>query len=97
MLAGNSLIMPPLTIDTTGQHRRRLWEAFDEQGGRCGRWSKLHRLNATVRAAPDPSTVEEYRRPHSLELRHNVVHDPEDNPTPEPIDPRRPSGRAVIA
>jgi len=65
----------PLTIDPGTAHRRRLWEAFDSTG-RCGRWPALHRLGATIRALPDPGTLEPYRRPLPLEVRQERVKGP---------------------
>jgi len=64
----------PLTVDPGIAHRRRLWEAFDSTG-RCGRWPALLKL-ATIRALPDPGSLEPYRRPLPLEVRQERVKGP---------------------
>jgi hypothetical protein len=55
----------PLLIDTTGLHRRRVWEAWRSAGERCGRWSALAALGARIRAA-DLEGFELYREPKPL-------------------------------
>ena len=41
-----------LCVDTTGCHRRRVWEAWETTTGRTTRWGALLALVATLRAAP---------------------------------------------
>jgi hypothetical protein len=55
----------PLVIDTTGMHRRRVWEAWQVEGGRCGRWAALAGLGAQIRAA-ELDGFEPYRTPKPL-------------------------------
>ncbi|EHK82123.1 hypothetical protein [Rhodococcus pyridinivorans] len=59
----------PLTVDTTGHHRRRLWEAWETNTGRTGKWGALARLGATIRAA-HPDTFKPYRRPAPIEVKY---------------------------
>ena len=80
-----------LTVDANGLHRRRVWEAFEETGGRTGRWGALRALGARIRAA-DLDSYEPYRKPKPMEvkqIRHGIgvrqiLVDPEDAPEPEP-------------
>ena len=88
-------LLLPLCVDTTGHHRRRLWEAWRNRG-RAGRWSALTTLGATIRAHPHPADIEPYRPPRPMETRtatrdgETRVYqvDPEDadyQPPPEPL------------
>ncbi len=80
---------PPLACDTSGHHRRRLWEAWDTTEGRTGRWGALHAMGVTLRAAP-LGAIEPYRLPQPMEERwqkvgvghQRVVVDPEDAALP---------------
>lgn len=78
----------PLTVDTTGHHRRRIWEAWESNTGRTGKWGAIARLGATIRAA-HLDTYTPYRRPAPIEVKYvrgtgpyagsvRVEHDPED-------------------
>jgi hypothetical protein len=104
----DQLAVLPLVADTSGHKRRAVWDAFDTTGGRCGHWGALHRANITIRAADLDTYQQPYRRPLPVqrvqeqipgaprgEIRWVEI-DPEER-HPEPIDPRRPSKRAVIA
>jgi hypothetical protein len=104
----DQLAVLPLVADTSGHKRRAVWDAFDTKGGRCGHWQALHRANITIRAAELEHYQQPYRRPLPVqrvqeqipgaprgEIRWVEI-DPEER-HPEPIDPRRPSKRAVIA
>jgi hypothetical protein len=80
-------------------HRRRVLDAFAAEG-RCGRWSALAALGATIRAWPagQLDTFAPYRSPRPLEHRirpsaggdalharyENYVYDPEDGPEQAP-------------
>ncbi len=80
---GETLI--PLTLDTTGCHRRRTWEAWRVMSGRTGRWGAVLKLGAAIRAA-DLDGLEPYRLPKPMEIKQiphgigvrQVSHDPED-------------------
>lgn len=88
-LAGQRITPPDgllaLTCDTTGHHRRRVWEAWDTTTGRTTRWGALHAAGVTIRAV-DLDEYEHYRRPAPMEVRYvrdshghrPVQHDPED-------------------
>ena len=104
----DQLAVLPLVADTSGHKRRAVRNAFDTKGGRCGHWQALHRANITIRAAELEHYQQPYRRPLPVqrvqeqipgaprgEIRWVEI-DPEER-HPEPIDPRRPSKRAVIA
>ena len=43
-----------LCADPRKAHRRRVWEAWNTTGGRCGRWSALRRLDVTIRHTRTP-------------------------------------------
>jgi len=60
-----------LACDPAGAHRRRTYEAW-ASSGRCGRWSALLALGATLRAA-DLAAFEPYREPRPLEVRQQRV------------------------
>jgi hypothetical protein len=97
----------PLVVDTTGLHRRRLWECFltKDGDGRVGKWGALAALGATIRALPNLAEHQAYTEPKPLEHRkvqvergvyRTEVIDPEDESyTPPAIDPRRRSGRVT--
>jgi hypothetical protein len=89
----DQLRIPLVVANVSDLHRRRLWEAWDA-GGRCGRWSALHRINAKIAAASKPEKVEPYARPRPMIQRNRVnVHggysteyiDPEDHPTKDVV------------
>lgn len=75
-----------LTVDTTGMHRRRVWEAWENTTGRAGRWRELWKLGATI-AAPELDQAKAYREPKPMETRaerttlgvRQYAHDPEDD------------------
>ncbi|WMM73014.1 hypothetical protein RCF27_01270 [Rhodococcus pyridinivorans] len=78
----------PLTVDTDGHHRRRIWEAWETSTGRTGKWGAIARLGAGIRAA-HLDTYTPYRRPAPIEVKYvrgtgpyagsvRVEHDPED-------------------
>ena len=104
----DQLAVLPLVADTSGK-RRTIWDAWDVgQQGRTGRWGALHRANIPIRACPLDTYQQPYRRPLPIRREQQQVPgaprgeirwveiDPEER-HPEPIDPRRPSKRAVIA
>ncbi len=62
------LTLLPMTVDVINQHRRHLWTAW-RSDGRAGRWSALVALGATIRAHPDPASIEPYRTPKPYETR----------------------------
>jgi hypothetical protein len=109
----NEMILLPLCINTTNQHRRRAWEGWNTKGTRTNRWGALHRNGIQIVANPDPASITDYALPrpfiqHREPTRERGVYeisivDPEDNPDAvTPISPRkddRPHGdsRAVIA
>jgi hypothetical protein len=104
----DDLAVLPLVCDVTGHNRRAVWNAFDTKGGRCGHWQALHRANITIRAAELYHYQQPYRRPLPVQRVQEQIPGPprgeirwvEIDPEewhPEPIDPRRPSKRAVIA
>jgi hypothetical protein len=76
---------PSLACDTSGHHRRRLWEAWDTTEGRTGRWGALHRMGVTIRAS-SLDDLAPYRLPQPIEERWKkeghghtrVMVDPED-------------------
>jgi hypothetical protein len=41
----------PLTVDTAGQHRRKVWTAWLHADGRTGRWGAVAAV-CTIRACP---------------------------------------------
>jgi hypothetical protein len=87
--AGSREYGPPLACDTSGHHRRRLWEAWDSTEGRTGRWGALHAMGVTIRAA-NLDAIEPYRLPQPMEERwkkvgvghQRVMVDPEDASVP---------------
>jgi len=64
-----------LTVNPGTLHRRRVWEAWNSHGERCGRWSALHTLGATLRACP-LHDYEPYAEPLPLETRQERVKAP---------------------
>jgi hypothetical protein len=97
-IGGVDSILLPLVCDPRDLHRRKIWEAFGSGKGdrRCGRWSALVALGATIRAWPKLDEFTAYRQPAPLERRtrpapwpHSVTEywvDPED-PDYEPLEP----------
>jgi len=85
-----------LCVDTSGLHRRRIWEAWQHTGGRTKRWGALVALGARIRAH-SLDTFEFYREPRPLIYRQeqgaergtvrNVVLDPEDDDYQAPEQP----------
>ncbi|WP_275777918.1 hypothetical protein [Paenarthrobacter sp. Y-19] len=75
-----------LTTDTTGLHRRRVWEAWTNTTGRAGHWRELWKLGATIEA-PELNNAKAYREPRPMEIRaerggigiYQLPHDPEDD------------------
>jgi hypothetical protein len=63
----------PLVVDTTGLHRRRLWEAWDDTNARAGRWAALVSLGATIRALPDLTEYETYRRAEPIRTEYRQI------------------------
>ncbi|OBG51837.1 hypothetical protein A5704_00915 [Mycobacterium sp. E735] len=62
----------PLCCDPADKHRRRVWEAWIHEGGRCRRWSALHRLGVVIRAA-NLDTFARYDEPLPYETRTEQV------------------------
>jgi hypothetical protein len=106
----NDTVLLPLVCDPADRHRRRIWEAFTikdpQNDGRCGRWGRLLKVGATIRACPidEHASYRECRPPEHRKVEfargqyRTEVHDPEDaDHRPPPIDPRRPRGRMVVA
>jgi hypothetical protein len=105
--------MLTLCVDVAGMHRRELWQAWDEKGGRTRRWGALTRLGARIRGA-DLSDVVAYRRAHEVQTRlepqpgqprgvyETVVYDPELPPSSTNRPPTEPEkglipGKRLIA
>lgn len=102
-------ILLPLVVDTTGLHRRRLWECWTTKDGdgRTGTWGALAALGATIRALPNLKDHEPYAPPRAVEYRDETIldqhghatltkrvpFDPEDQLSPPAIDPKREPGR----
>lgn len=77
-----------LSVDTTGLHRRRVWEAWESPN----RWTKLLTLGATIQAV-DLDDYEPYREPAEMTVKQvrgtlpggaitstrQIPHDPEDD------------------
>ncbi|HTX95095.1 MAG TPA: hypothetical protein VME67_09760 [Mycobacterium sp.] len=110
LICDTSVCLSADHADRSGKpHRRKLFEAFSETGGRCGRWGALAQV-VRLRACPLDEWAP-YDLPRPLEQRTETVargvtrqhkHDPEDRPDPvnvlPPINPRspvRPTGRMV--
>ena len=86
-----------LTCQPGNLHRRRVWEAWENNDGRTGRWGKLASLGVTIGAA-DPDNHASYHQPRPMETRQErttnegfggvrmVQYDPEDNPNATPRD-----------
>ncbi|WP_373199842.1 hypothetical protein [Mycobacterium marinum] len=51
-----------LATDPGKLHRRRVWESWGA-AGRCGRWSALHKLGASIRACSKPERLQPYELP----------------------------------
>lgn len=79
-----------LTVDATGVHRRRMWEAWHATAGRAGRWGSIVKAGAKIRASNlDGFTA--YRLPMPLQEQFETpngllgpvlttISDPEDAP-----------------
>jgi hypothetical protein len=92
----SEIILLPLTIDTAGQHRRKVWTSWLHTGGRTQRWGALVATGCTIRACPlDELQLYAELRPIEHRQRQIVgqprgtyeiqVHDPEDDDyEPEP-------------
>lgn len=85
---GDDTALLPLVIDTTGLHRRRVWEAWKSSGERCGHWSALAALGARIRAC-DLEEFEPYRTPKPLIHKQFPIPGPGNRGIyrPEIIDP----------
>ena len=58
----------PLVVDPADFHRRRVYEAWREEGNRTSRWGALVKLGARIRACP----LEEFvpcRQPKPMEFK----------------------------
>lgn len=78
-----------LTVDATGAHVRKIWEAWDSQG-RTGRWGAIVATGAKVRAA-DLDSYEPQRRAKPILERTlpngtREAYDPEDTEQPVYVD-----------
>jgi hypothetical protein len=64
-------VLLPLVCDPGQVHRRRVWEAWATDTGRCGRWAALHRANIPIHAYPADSlgSFESYRPARDIEHR----------------------------
>lgn len=79
-----------LTINADGLHRRRVYEAWDNNTGRARRWGALLDLGASIEA-PALEEYEAYREPADIIITQersgigwmNVEHDPEDDASEE--------------
>ena len=90
----------PLCVNTTDQHRRVVWEAWECTGGRCGRWAALAKAGVPIRALPTDQLAgfETYRPARPLQERwipvsplgtsHRVIVDPE-YPQPQQPEPAK--------
>lgn len=91
-----------LTTNADGLHRRRVWEAWDNNTSRAGRWQALTTLGATIEA-PSLDTYTPYREPAPMETRQvrgnhgvrNTEVDPEDDNYETEEAPRK-AGRINI-
>ena len=91
-----------LTTNTDGLHRRRVWEAWENNTSRAGRWQALTTLGATIEA-PTLDDYTPYREPAPMETRHvragigvrNEQFDPEDDNYEAEEAPRK-AGRINI-
>ena len=89
-----------LTADAGTLHRRNVWQAYDNDSGRTGKWGALTALGAEIRA-PKLDEFTPYRRPAPIVHRQEqipgqplgtvrmVSYDPEDAPKLTPIEPVR--------
>jgi hypothetical protein len=83
-------ILLPLTVDTAGQHRRKVWTAWLHTDGRTGRWGALAAAGCVIRAA-DLDELQVYAELRPIEHRQVQIpgqprgtyelqiHDPEDD------------------
>ena len=62
-----------LVVDATGVPRRTAWQAWDAEGGRCGRWSALLATGCQLRAHPDLDTFAPDPRPAPMEERWHAT------------------------
>lgn len=64
-----------LTCDPTGQHRRRLWEAFGDTTHRLGRWGRLLEMHVPIRAwsADNIEAFAPYGEPPAIEVHQERV------------------------
>jgi hypothetical protein len=98
----------PLLIDASGLHRRRVWEAWQANGERTGRWGALAVLGAPIRACP-LDEFEPYRTPKPLirkqfpvggpdskGIYRPVLIDPEDEDYTPPEEPKQRRGRVLV-
>jgi hypothetical protein len=70
-------ILLPLTVDTAGKHRRKVWTAWARTDGRTGRWGALAAAGCVIRAA-DLDQLQAYSELRPIEYRQE----------PEPGAPR---------
>jgi len=81
-------ILLPLTVDTAGQHRRKVWTAWLHTDGRTQRWGALAAAGCTIIAA-ELDQLQLYSELRPIEQRQTpvpgeygvyqiTVHDPED-------------------
>lgn len=61
----------PLSTNPGNAHRRRVWEAWETDEGRAGRWAALHKLGVKL-GAPDLDNYNPYRRPMELETKYKA-------------------------
>jgi hypothetical protein len=65
-------ILLPLTVDTAGQHRRKVWTAWLRTDGRCTRWSALVEAGCIIRAA-NLDEIEAYAELRPIEHRQRQI------------------------
>jgi hypothetical protein len=105
-IGGRDAILIPLCVNPTDLHRRRVWEAWANTEGRCGRWSALHAAGVPIRALPADqlATFEPYRAPKPLRedwipiargISQSVIVDPEDTQPEQPEPAKRPRIREL--
>lgn len=95
-----------LTVDPGKAHRRRVWEAWETDGGRTGKWGALTSLTGVTIRAADLDDFTRYDRPRPLIHKQeqilgeprgtvrNVTIDPEDPGYIPPVEPDR-TGKLV--
>ncbi len=84
----NEPLLLPLVVDANGAHRRKVWTAWETQGGNTGRWGAIVKAGASIRAA-NLDTLRPYRKPAPMQERREerggvIFHipvDPEDHPS----------------